>query len=302
MIEKGLRRAFAGRRYSSAREVLEDVARISSDVQPIKPRFASKPRLSALDKRVLKLAPEFFRERNYDNVNLARAILCNRRPLYGPAFRLFVKRVADASWKLRKQGRLPASSKFPSKLREVSEREVDKHMALVNHVVDKGYAFFRRGSWQRHMPRWEAVLFARQGLRRALETLDPNKGDIRVHGLYLAASALRNEVRQREKKLRRKRVSPGRPRYRTPREKLRSVTGEYSIAGEDRLKRLSELKSSLQLFLRHSPAQPHHIGIFALRMAGHSAEELARHFKVTKYAVNYVFNQALQLLKGRETS
>ncbi len=282
-------------RFFSSSEPLElDVVvrraiEMSDEVRlhPAKPRKGRSQR-TELTRNILAVAPAF-RGRRYDAAGIARKILGDSGKAADEIEVAKLSRaVANGIARLRRSRELPAPFTSPPKLREATPADMKRHRGLVINVARTGHRFLGRG-WRKVLPFKDAIAAGLVGLKKAIETHNPEKGAFSTHAVNCIAGEISNEVRSR--------VSKG---VSMDARSRRTGLSLYETLARQPFD--ASFQSDLHVLLRHRGARFEHALVYALRkMFGHSNLEVTRHLnrqgvKVSYQAVSYVFQRARQMI------
>ncbi len=219
--------------------------------------------LNNFEREVLRIAPDYFNGKTYDAREVVREIsLQGKHPNKAELSRV-VKLALDKLKNLR----LIEPLRRTVKIRDESPGELSDKMHLMYSVVyQKGHTF---------LPRYTVALSHREmckvgkaGLKKAAESMDPEKPEFFVHATNHVAAAIAKAAREDQS------IDLLHP----PRNLLNQVKRELGVLMDRRM-------------------PPHVLMTFALARFGRHTGEIYRHFNVPDQQVKSAYKTALRTLE-----
>ncbi len=285
-----IKNLFQRQGYRSAEDIIAHAEQISRWIKRNKkqPKPLQLRPLSPLDLEVKELAPLFLNGQ-YQRIKLVIEIMRRHRiKRTKKEVQRTSARIEDSLDRLKKRRLIPLTTSqtrplTAPTLRQATRRQIDKHGALVHNVLDQGHLFVKRGSWQKYLSRRKAVVIGRKGLKRGIETHNPEKGPLEPHLRAWIASrigiALRKLKRQKQKETKPKQAPKP------------IVTKSKKVDKRKLAKRVERLLH-----------RPHYAMIYTLRALGHEFPQITHYIKekhdckVSQQAINQTYHRAVEIL------
>ncbi len=294
MAQQKIRQFFAQQRYASVEDVLKHIEGVSAEIE-------AKRRLLPIPSRQKPLSPFVLSVKelalqhlagHYQRTTIARRIL-ERQGKTAPTMdevKKMTKKVAHAILVLTQRGEIPRTMvqnkpmKWP-KLCKATDDDIRKNKRLIGHVLQKGHRFLPR-DWRRYLTWNEADEIGMRGLVNAIETYSPKMTfAFSTYATGQIASAIYQTVRKKRRE----------PALVSFDEKLHGVeTAREENRGPTGTKR--DIRTVVQALLSRRLAS-HYIGVAALKLHGHTFQEIAAHIGVRKQAVHNTYVKVIEQIR-----
>ncbi len=225
----------------------------------------------------------------YDNAKIIEELLgMKREEIEDDKFRKLRVKVISALDKLKRMGVIePSNVRLVPNFRKATGEEIKKHSRLIHHLLSRGHPYLRR-DWRKYVTYDDAVIYGEDGLRKALEKFDPEKG--RKFSTYAGgwiAGTISNEVKKHERQTKVEERA-----VRLDEQSLGKREHYEVVPAPETTDRQSSAFSRLFDLQKQGKLQPLESTVVALRLYGHRLREIGVHYRVTRERVRQIEKKA----------